>query len=172
MLFRRAAAARRGSLANSVSKARSTSAEGKSRWQGEGQALGFEPCQTIKNILIDQAEHDRWSRWARERIAIIREEFPWLEGDGSVLVTDSNGTARWWTFAGGRANATLANELGTATRIRVQHDNFAVSFTSGTPFKDVESGITDLRSRDAIGLRPAIDEQSIDALKFAEYVPK
>ena len=82
---------------------------GKSRWQGEGQALGFELCQTIKSILNDEADRDLWSRRARERIAIVRADFPWLEMDSSILVTDSNGTVKWWTFAGGHANATLAN---------------------------------------------------------------
>jgi ATP-dependent helicase Lhr and Lhr-like helicase len=149
-----------------------TAAEGKSRWQREGHALGFELCQTIKNILVDQGEHDRWSRRARERMTIIREEFPWLQSDGSVIVSDSNGTVKWWTFAGGRANATLANEIGTTTRSRVQHDNFAVGFTSDLPLKEIESAIAEMRSNDEAGMCGAVDEQAIEGLKFSKCVPK
>jgi ATP-dependent Lhr-like helicase len=149
-----------------------TTAEGKSRWQGEGQALGYRICQTIKSVLTDEAERDRWSRRARERITIIRAEFPWLEIDSSTVVTDSYGKVKWWTFAGGHANATLAHELATATRSRVQHDNFTVSFASDIQSKKIESGIAELCSRDETGMCPAVDEESIDGLKFSECVPK
>jgi ATP-dependent Lhr-like helicase len=150
-----------------------TAAEGKSRWQGEGQALGYELCQQIKRVLADEAEHECWSRRTRERIAIIREEFAWVESDSnSVIVTDSNRAAKWWTFAGGRANATLANELGAITKGRVQHDNFTLSFTSAVSLKEIKSAIAELRSRDVGGMRPAVDEASIDGLKFSECIPK
>ena len=56
-----------------VAYVEATAAEGKSRWQGEGQSLGYELCQTIKSVLTDEAEREHWSRRARERIAIIRD---------------------------------------------------------------------------------------------------
>jgi ATP-dependent helicase Lhr and Lhr-like helicase len=154
-----------------VAYVEATAAEGKSRWQGEGQALGYDLCQTIKKVLMKQCEREHWSRRARDRIEILREEFPWLESDSSTVVTDSTGQVKWWTFAGGYANATLANELGTMTRSRVQHDNFTVSFRSDVPFKEIESGIAALRSRDAAEMHPAVDEDSINGLKFFECVP-
>jgi len=73
---------------------------------------------------------------------------------------------------GGRANTTIANELGTTRGIRLQHDNFTVSFTPDTASKQIESAIDELRSRDAAKMRPAIDEESIDGLKFSECVLK
>jgi ATP-dependent Lhr-like helicase len=155
-----------------VAYVESTAAEGKSRWQGEGQALGYELCQTIKRVLTDQSEREFWSRRAKERIAVIRENFSWLESDSSVIVTDSNGTAKWWTFAGGRANATLANEVGTKKRSRVQHDNFTVSFVSDMPSKEIESTIAEIRRRDATKMSAAVDEQAIGGLKFSECLPK
>jgi len=150
----------------------STAAEGRSRWQGEGQALGYELCQTIKRVLRERAERDCWSRRARERIAIIREEFPWLESDSSVIVADSNGTAKWWTFAGGRANATLANEVGTKKRFRVQHDNFTVSFVSNVQSEEIESTIAEIRSRARTGMCAGVDEQALGGLKFSECLPQ
>jgi ATP-dependent Lhr-like helicase len=149
-----------------------TAAEGKSRWQGEGQSLGYKLCQTIKGVLTDETERDHWSRRARERIAIIRADFPWLEKDSSTVITDAIAKVKWWTFAGGRANATLAHELATATKSRVQHDNFSLNFTSDISFKKIESGIAELRSRDVSGMRPAVDEESIEGLKFSECVAK
>lgn len=155
-----------------VAYVETTAAEGKSRWQGVGQALGYELCQTIKRVLMDHGEHEHWSRRARERITTLREDFSWLESESSTVVTDSNGQARWWTFAGGHANATLANELATMTRSRVQHDNFSLSFASDIPSKEIEFGIGELRSRDAADMRPAVDEESIHGLKFSKCVPK
>jgi ATP-dependent Lhr-like helicase len=155
-----------------VAYVESTAADGKSRWQGEGQALGCELCQTIKRVLTDQSEREFWSRRARERIAVIRANFSWLESDSSVIVTDSNGTAKWWTFAGGRANATLANEVGTKKRRRVHHDNFTVTFASDVPFKEIECAIAEIGRRDATGMCAPVDEQAIGGLKFSECLPK
>ena len=74
----------------------------------------------------------------------------------------------WWRSR----NATLAHELATVTKSRVQHDNFTLSFASDIPSKEIESGIAELRSRDVSGMRPAVDEESIEGLKFSECVPK
>ncbi len=88
------------------------------------------------------------------------------------MITDAIGKVKWWTFAGGHANATLAHELATATKSRVQHDSFSLSFASDIPSKTIESGIAELRSRDVSGMRPAVDEESIEGLKFSECVSK
>lgn len=155
-----------------VAYVETTAAEGKSRWQGEGQALGYELCQTIKGVLADKAERDHWSRRARERLAVIREDFPWLETDASFVVADSNGATTWWTFAGDQANATLAPEIARITRSIVWQDCFRINFRSDRSLGEIEHVVSMIRSRSANDFKASVADEAIDGLKFCECLPK
>jgi ATP-dependent Lhr-like helicase len=143
-----------------------TAMEGKSRWQGEAQALGYELCQSMKAVLVEDSERELWSRRTRERLAELRAKFEWLEENGSVVLTTANGTITWWTFGGIKANAMLASEFGN-----VQRDNLSLSFSSKLVPREIESRITELRVGDVKEMRPPIEEDSICGLKFSECLP-
>ena len=49
---------------------------------------------------------------AQERVHRLVEEFAWLDEGSTVIVRDTSGSSRWWTFAGFRANAALRATLG------------------------------------------------------------
>src|SRR5207249_2202653 len=99
---------------------------GRSRWRGEGQPLSFALCQAIRDVIAGEGEQPPWSRRARQRIAEARPEYPWARPGCSSLVFAPKGEARWWTFAGGRANAGLAHGLSEVLGCRLTWDNFAV----------------------------------------------
>jgi ATP-dependent helicase Lhr and Lhr-like helicase len=149
-----------------------TGAEGKSHWQGEGQALGYELCQSIKGTLVNDSERECWSRRARERIANLRREYPWIEDGRSAVVTDSTGSTRWWTFAGSHANATIAAGLGAVIGSRLQHDSFSVGLGQGLAPTKIEHSIAKVRSRDLRIVHSEVNEQAIDDLKFSECLPR
>jgi ATP-dependent Lhr-like helicase len=148
-----------------------TDATGRSRWIGEGQGLGFGLSQAIKRILVLEETNQRWSRRATERIEEIRQELSWLKPDSSVVVLTGDGDAEWWTFAGNRANATLARQLAEDTRSKVRHDSFTLTFESAMTMHDVQQAIERIRQRDVAAMRPAVDEAAIDGLKFSECLP-
>ena len=77
----------------------------------------------------------------------------------------------WWTFGGTRANATLAKSLSEATRSRVEHDGLSLTFESRISLNDVQQAVKEVRLQDVASIRPDIDEDAIEGLKFAECLP-
>jgi ATP-dependent helicase Lhr and Lhr-like helicase len=120
-----------------------TELTGRSRWKGEGRGLGFRLSQAIKRILATDECCRRWSRRATERMGEIRQEFPWLAAESSVVVLAGDGETEWWTFGGNRANATLAQQLAAADRQQGKPRQFHA----------------DLRSCGQAARRPASDRQ-------------
>jgi ATP-dependent Lhr-like helicase len=146
-------------------------APGRSRWQGAGQGLGFALCQAIKCLLATDDQRTCWSRRATEAICQVRRDFAWLTSSDTAFVTDAAGTGAWWTFAGSRANATLAHTLAQRIHSRVDHDSFQLTFTAETSTHEIEAEIIQLKTADLAQLSPAVDEQAVNGLKFSHCLP-
>jgi ATP-dependent Lhr-like helicase len=145
---------------------------GRSRWKGARPGLGFRLCQSIKQLLADDSDREWWSKRARQQIRAIRDEFPWLESDATVIVRARHDKPEWWTFAGTGANATLAYELSQATKSRVTSDSFTVTFDSHVSFNTIEESLGRLRACDVDAMGVAVNEQGIAGLKFSECLPR
>jgi ATP-dependent Lhr-like helicase len=144
--------------------------KGISRWRGEGQSLGFRLCQAIKSALVSEQTRTSWSRRACDQMIELRREFAWLTHDNSTVLFDHSGKCAWWTFAGLRANATLASTF-TKANLMATADNLAVRFEELPSVPDIERAFQDMRSREASNLVPAVDEAAVDGLKFSECLP-
>ena len=121
--------------------------KGRSR---ERRGPPFRPplCQAIKRVLAGDDEREWWSRRARRQIARVREEFPWLEAEGSAVVArEGEKEMEWWTFAGAGANATLANELVKLSGAAVASDSLALRFESRLAPGKFEDALRCLRER-------------------------
>ncbi len=154
-----------------VAYVEATEAPGLSRWKGARPGLGFRLCQSIKYLLARDNDRQMWSKRARRQIHAIRQEFPWLNQDGTVCVREKSAASAWWTFAGARANATLAYALSQATECSVTHDSFTVTFETHVPFKTIEQVLRRLRARDVSEMSAAVDEHAVEGLKFSECLP-
>jgi ATP-dependent Lhr-like helicase len=98
----------------SVAHVRPTEERGRSRWLGGSRALSYTFCQAIRSVLIEEAVEPVWSKRARTEIASARAENTAAISEGSVLEADGQSDRiKWWTFAGLRANASLAGMLRT-----------------------------------------------------------
>jgi ATP-dependent Lhr-like helicase len=86
-------------------------------------------------------------------------------------VAGPDSEAAWWTFAGEKGNASLAPALADASHSRVTPDSFAIRFEQRVSLSDVERAIAEVRSKNPAELLPAVDEEAIDGLKFAECLP-
>lgn len=148
-----------------------TDQKGRSRWKGEGGWLGYRLVQAILRVLASNANAECWSRRAQEQIGATRLEFPWIERDSTVALVDGSARLTWWNFAGGRANAVLANELAQLTTSRVEYDSFSLSFESHTQFAQLQNAVAELRNRAVEEMKPAVDDRAIDGLKFSECLP-
>jgi ATP-dependent Lhr-like helicase len=145
---------------------------GRSRWRGAGPTLGFRLCQAMRRLLASDGVPSWWSRRTQSRVAEIRQEMPWVQGHGTTWLSGPDSGGEWWTFAGTRANATLAGELHRLSGARVDHDGLTVMVEGTDGVLDLENSVRSLRSRDAASMTPGVDETALDGLKFSRCLPR
>lgn len=136
---------------------------GRSRWLGEGQMLSHAVCQSIRRILASSEDHPSWSQRAIARFKILRSEHPWVEVDATSLVQTSSGRWEWWTFAGGVANALLADAV--KPQLEVKSDNLALRFPSMSNLDEIQACLSALTPG---SIQPMPNEEAMSKLKFSE----
>lgn len=93
---------------------------GKARWTGSGRTLSREIAQGILRALRQgTGEHTVISKRARIEIDQIIEDVPDAGNNGALSATRTDsGVSRLWTFAGTRANRTLAKQIQSLVEVR------------------------------------------------------
>lgn len=146
---------------------------GRSRWLGGGQPLHFQLCQSIRSVLATAAVEPEWSTRAVEAIREMRQEFAWLDEHSTQLVIDPKaGVTRWWTFAGGLANAMLAEHLASTLGIPVKHDNLAVRIADVITSHAFHEAIEAVRRDPPQSGAVEVTEETLKSVKFADCVPE
>ncbi len=155
-----------------IAQVESTDATGRSRWRGEGPPLAFALCQVMRLLLSGEDENvsPHWSRRTRERFTELREEHAFLSAAGTTLRLQPR-LIEWWTFAGTRANATLASELSRLCRGRIDQNGLTITLEGAEGLSAVEQAVRELAERGAAALAPTIDEAAVAGLKFSECLP-
>jgi ATP-dependent Lhr-like helicase len=91
-----------------------TDDRGRSRWLGTSRWLGFEVCQAMRRVLLLEGDAELGlSKRGTQQLEEIRDLIRAPERHGSLLLEHlPSGRLRWWTFAGGAVNSSLALRLG------------------------------------------------------------
>lgn len=146
---------------------------GKSRWLGGAQPLRFELCQSIRNVLTMDDVKPEWSSRAVQALGEIRTDFEWLDRESTHLVNDVKaGVTRWWTFAGGLANATLAELLAARLGTTVKHDNLTVRIAGLTTSVDFRNALQEIGFDSPHDAAAEVSEAALKSVKFADCVPE
>ena len=145
-----------------------TKDRGRSKWYGEGQTLDYVLCQTIMGVLASDETSERWTSRAREQMSLMRDEWPRLTGKTTLLTNNASGDAVWWTFAGGKANASLAHTMNRQCATDASWDNFSVRLKSPVVLKAVEETIDALRQLEINDIFPEVNEEGLEGLKFSD----
>jgi ATP-dependent Lhr-like helicase len=143
---------------------------GVARWTGNGGFLGWQLAQTCRDVLTGiDPEGVEISRRATEKLVDVRAAAPWVQPDVTVL-TSQEGRTRWWTFAGGRANAWFAAALAAKLGVAVTADGLSVTTTAPLTRQDIEQAI---EASVPLGdvLESQVDEEALNGLKFADLLP-
>ncbi|PRQ05139.1 DEAD/DEAH box helicase [Enhygromyxa salina] len=96
------------------------------------QFLGFEVCQQIARTLCSDDDYVYLHSHARDALQTIREQYQSVRANDGLLqpggiVEFAEDELRWWTFAGGRINATLRYALeAISPGWKVVPDNFVL----------------------------------------------
>lgn len=86
--------------------------------------LGFELCQRIRGVLVEDVDYPYLDPSAQIVLRDARAELGELLRRSVRPIQIDAGSASWWTFAGGRINATLKYVLAVTKGWRVVADNF------------------------------------------------
>lgn len=114
-----------------------TEDRGKSRWLGTSRWLGFEVCQAMRRVLLNEGDSELGlSRRGAQQLSEVRELITAPERQGSMLLEHvASGRLRWWTFAGGAVNSAIALRFEDAGSIRV--DDLWIEADPGTSMTSV-----------------------------------
>ncbi|MDQ1250500.1 MAG: ATP-dependent helicase Lhr and Lhr-like helicase [Actinomycetota bacterium] len=138
---------------------------GRSRWGHGGMHLGRDMAQSMRAVLLGEDPGVPLSRRGVVALEKLRaERRSTVAADGSVLARDAK-SARWWTYAGGKANTSLAAVL-TAAGYEVTADSFAIGIAG--PVDAAEMRATSLTHAHAV---PAISPEVLEGLKFSAALP-
>ena len=143
--------------------------DGRIRWSGDGRALSFEVCQAQRRVLAGDAPsvEQVLTRRGRERLGELRDDVGQVPSDGTWLARDPEaGRVWWWTFAGGRANRQAAAALDAHGHRVGAVDDLRLSVPP-TWSADAAARASLLEDIDV-----AVDERRLDAVKFADVVPR
>ena len=144
--------------------------QGKSRWRSQPPGLRFDLSQSIFQVLTDVTERTWWSQRAKTALQVMRAEFSELR-QGSTLLEHSRQGFTWWTFAGAGANASLAPVIAAATGLEPRVESFCIRFKGDSTTKTLSEAIDTARAMPMDQLRPTIDPNALQGLKFSSCLP-
>ena len=139
------------------------------RWMSFPPPLSYDVCQARREVLLGADPAVKLSHRAQEALQRLREARAHeVAEDGSVLVR-SAGDVWWWTWAGARANATLAAALPGAVDPDLRYSNDAVRMRVDLDSESLAEAIA--RAGKQALPDPAVSDESVRGLKFADALP-
>ncbi|GHH70112.1 ATP-dependent helicase [Streptosporangium violaceochromogenes] len=145
---------------------------GKARWGGTGYGGLSRPLtQAMREVLLGADPPVRLSRRAVERLAAVREDAVDTVHPGGTIITREPATddVRWWTWAGFRANATLAATLDGIAVPGQRVDEASIRLRSDLTPEMWRAGTADAADRLCL---PNVDEKALHGLKFSGALPE
>jgi ATP-dependent Lhr-like helicase len=153
---------------------------GASRWTGAPQPWSNALTDAVRRFLQGTDPGNvRLSKRATARLAALRYEYAATVDDrGTTITADAQAGARWWTWAGGRANALLAAALNAVSPGLIdemdRYDNRYVRLSAQhgpTALRDALVKVHDRFGNPLSDVPYEISGAALDGLKFAELLP-
>ena len=108
-------------------------------------------------------------RHEKKVLAEVRDEHMAGVHPGGTIITRDGDDVRWWTWAGYRANATLAATVSDLTDSVQRFDDASVRMRSDLTLDIWKAGTADAGRRLCL---PDVDQRALDGLKFSEALPE
>jgi ATP-dependent Lhr-like helicase len=144
---------------------------GLARWGRLGSVgTSFALSRAIREVLLGADPPVRLTRRAAAALRESRDGAPGIAEPGTtVIARGAGGDVRWWTWAGLRANATLAASLGGAADASQRPEDFYVRLRGDLTPAAWRDAAADARARLHL---PAVDDRAVDGLKFSAALPR
>ncbi|MFD6390785.1 DEAD/DEAH box helicase [Nocardia sp. NPDC060259] len=146
---------------------------GVAKWSNVGlRGLSFELARAIRDVLLGADPPVTLTRRAKNELADIRATKSVNSVDDNATVIDRAGDAlRWWTFAGFRANATLAATLAAVVDPTQRPNDFSIRLRPDMTAEMWRDAVAELRKPDSVLVFPVADERAVRGLKFSDVLP-
>ncbi|MGW0665466.1 DEAD/DEAH box helicase [Streptomyces sp. NPDC002746] len=146
---------------------------GKARWGGLGQSRSgsYALTRAVREVLLGESPPVGFTRRADSALDQIREKGAELVHlDASVILRGGRDTnVRWWTWAGSKANATLAASLGPAADPLQRPTDAYVRLREDITPQEWKQAKSDAAEQLCL---PSVDPRALNGLKFSVALPK
>lgn len=144
-------------------------AGGKARWTSRGiSGLSYALSRAMREVLLGTDPPVKLTSRARHHLAEARDLLAGLAcPDGTAIVRTAN-EVRWWTWAGYRANATLASTLSELADPKQDFEDHCVRLRDDITPVQWRAGAADAAERLCL---PEVSEKALTGLKFSSALP-
>ncbi|MCX4667980.1 DEAD/DEAH box helicase [Streptomyces sp. NBC_01381] len=145
---------------------------GKAKWSGFGfeRVTSFELTRAVREVLLGTDPDVVLTKRADAALAEAREHFlDHVHPGGTLVIRGSAGYLQWWTWAGHRANATLAASLGAIASPAQRANDCWIRLREDINPQTWKQAVADALQQLCL---PAVDERAVKGLKFAEALPQ
>jgi ATP-dependent Lhr-like helicase len=122
----------------------------------------------VREVLLGADPPVKLTQRAQRALAEEREDGSSNVHPGGTVITRNSVDVRWWTWAGYRANATLAATLSELTDEKQRVDDASIRLRTDVSREMWKAAITDAAERLVL---PEVDERALAGLKFNEALP-
>ncbi len=141
----------------------------RSLWQGALPPDSYELSQAQRSVLMGVTPKVELSQRATKALAALRDESGHRVWEPGTVVERQDDELWWWTWAGGRGNATLAAALDRVVDIDGRPENHRLRLRTEVGPAELRTAIDDITDGELPP--PVIGEQAARELKFAEVLP-
>ncbi|GHJ98549.1 hypothetical protein SY2F82_03470 [Streptomyces sp. Y2F8-2] len=144
---------------------------GKAKWSGFGfeRITSFELARAVREVLLGTDPDVVLTKRALAALVEARDHFlEHVHPGGTLVARGSGGYLRWWTWAGHRANATLAASLGSVAAPAQRVNDCWIRLREDTTPQTWKQAMKDVPKQLCL---PEVDERAVKGLKFAEALP-
>jgi ATP-dependent helicase Lhr and Lhr-like helicase len=142
---------------------------GRARWQTSGVgAATFELTRAVREVLLGADPPVKLTQRAQRALADEREDGASTVHPGGTVIMRSGVDVRWWTWAGYRANATLAATLSELADEKQRVDDVSLRLRTDLTLEMWKTATADAADRLCL---PEVDERALEGLKFNEALP-
>jgi ATP-dependent Lhr-like helicase len=143
---------------------------GKARWHTPGvSGASFTLARAAREVLLGADPPVALTQRAKRILAEVREEQVCAVHPGGNVIAHSGDDVRWWTWAGYRANATLAATLSHLTDSSQRFDDASIRMRTDLTHEMWKVGTANAAETLCL---PDVDQKALAGLKFNEALPE
>jgi len=143
---------------------------GKARWLTPGvSGASFALARAVREVLLGADPPVALTQRAKRILAEVREQYVPAVHPGGTVIVRTGQDVRWWTWAGYRANATLAATLSELTDSVQRFDDASIRMRTDLTHEMWKAGTADAAGRLRL---PDVDSRALAGLKFNEALPE